>query len=156
MISKSLYIYIYIHRKWLFHQTSILNWLFGVPGIYLETSHLGTFKASHLGTELRQFHQAPPAPPTAAANREGQGRSSSNCLGRHHRDGHASIRHLKHFTLGVKNRKKKKKKHPENLPVFFLHFLGTLTSIENDPQNVQSLKICERIAISTKTIYIKP
>ena len=23
-----------LHRKWLFHQTSTENWLFGVPGIY--------------------------------------------------------------------------------------------------------------------------
>ena len=24
-----------LHRKWLFHQTSIFKWLFGVPGIYI-------------------------------------------------------------------------------------------------------------------------
>ncbi len=29
-----------LHRKWLFHQTSIKNWLFGVPGIYIYLPHL--------------------------------------------------------------------------------------------------------------------
>ncbi len=24
-----------LHEKWLFHQTSIKKWLFGVPGIYI-------------------------------------------------------------------------------------------------------------------------
>ena len=27
-----------LHRKWLFHQTSIYKWLFGVPGIYIYIS----------------------------------------------------------------------------------------------------------------------
>ena len=28
-----------LHRKWLFHQTSIYKWLFGVPGIHEESTH---------------------------------------------------------------------------------------------------------------------
>ena len=29
-----------LHRKWLFHQTCIFNWLFGVPGIYILYAHI--------------------------------------------------------------------------------------------------------------------
>ena len=42
-----------LHRKWLFHQTSIYKWLFGVPG------SLGLAKT--LGTKwIRKLHKGPP------------------------------------------------------------------------------------------------
>ena len=41
-----------LHRKWLFHQTSIFNWLFGVPGTCFEYST--NQKLRHRGKGLMQ------------------------------------------------------------------------------------------------------
>ena len=39
-----------LHETWLFHQTSIKKWLFGVPGIYIYVCLFPTFYTSFFST----------------------------------------------------------------------------------------------------------
>ncbi len=44
-----------LHRKWLFHQTSIYKWLFGVPGRWFGASNHPTFLENSLAYQLGIF-----------------------------------------------------------------------------------------------------
>ena len=43
----------YLYRKWLFHQTSIYKWLFGVPGIPIQIAHEENTPTSPLSQEVQ-------------------------------------------------------------------------------------------------------